>query len=173
MHAVLVVQQKVRGLHVSMHDALGVGGVQTRSSLTEPLDRSARGDRSGSDSLVHGAPVQVLHDDERLAVVFADVEDRHDVRMCREARRSACLSREASANVGVARVPLGEHLDRDGSAQEAVDGAVDVSHPAARERADGRVPRRQDPLGHGRGVPDRRASEPSHARRELDIDEAG
>ena len=161
VHAVLLVQQEVRRLHVSMHDALSVCGVQTRGGLAKPLDRPAWSDRRRSDPIVNGAPVQVLHDDERLAVVLADVEDRDDVRMRRETRSGARLPREACAHIRIARVPFGEHLDRDRSAEEAVGRTVDVSHPATGERADGGVARRQDPLGHGGGVPDQRASEPS------------
>ena len=172
VHAVLLVQQEIRGLHVSMHDALSVRGVQTRGSLAEPLGRQARSNRGGSDSIVDRAPVQVLHDDERLAVVLADVEDRHDVRVRRETRRGARLPREAGADVRVARVPFGEHLDGDRSAEEAVGRAVDVSHPAACEMRDGGVARWQVPVGHGGGVPDQRASEPSASAAEVDSDEA-
>ena len=148
VHAVLVVQQQVRRLHVPMDDALRVCGVQAGRGLAEPLDRAARSDRLGASTVVDGAAVEVLHDDERLAVVLADVEDRHDVRMRRETRRGARLTREARAHVRVARVPLGEHLDRDRSAEETVGRAVDVSHPAAREMRDRGVARRQGPIGH-------------------------
>ena len=173
VHAILVVQQEVRGLHVSMHDALCVGGVQTRSRLAEPLDRSARSNRSRSNSIVDRSSIEVFHDDERLAVVLADVEDGDDVRVRGEARCGSCLARESRAYVRVTRVAFGEHLHRDRSAEEAVGRAVDVAHPAARERADGGVARRQDPLGHGEGVPVRRVFEPPARGREVDIAGAG
>ena len=159
VHAILVVKQEVRGLHVSMHDALGVRGVETRRRLAEPLDCSARSNRGRSNAFVDRTSVQVLHDDERLAVVLADVEHRDDVRMGRETRGGSRLAREPCAHVSVARVAFGEHLDRDRPAEEAVGRAVDVSHPTARERADRGVARRQDPPGHERGVPPRRAFE--------------
>ena len=161
VHAVLVVQQEVRRLDVPMDDALGVRGVEAGCGLPEPLDRATWSDRLGASPIVDGAPVQILHDDERLAVMLTDVEDRDDVRMRRESRRGARLAREPGAHIGVAGVALGEHLDGDGSAQEAVGRAVDVSHPAAREMRDGGVARRQGPLGHDGGVPVQRASEPS------------
>ncbi len=142
VHAVLVVQQQIRRLHVPVDDALGVCGIEAGRGLAEPLDRATRSDRLGASTIVDGAAVEVLHDDERLAVVLADVEDGHDVRMCRETGCGSRLPREPRTHVGVARMALGEHLDRNRSAQETVRRAIDVSHPAAREMRDRRVARR-------------------------------
>ena len=148
VHAILVVEQEVRGLDVPMDDALRVRGIQAVRRLPEPFDRTAGGKGRRPDAVVNRAAVEVLHDDERLAVVLADVEHGHDVRMRGESSGGSRLPREPRAHVGVAGMPLREHLHGDGTAQEPVDRAVDVAHPTARDVGDRRVARRQSPSGH-------------------------
>ena len=95
---------------------------------------SARQRPAARDELGERLAVDVLHRDERAAVVLADVVDAHDVRV-REPRGEACLAQEARAQLVVAREVLGEALQRDGTVELDVAREVDDRHRAVPERA--------------------------------------
>ena len=73
--------------------------------------------RAPPDQLGQRLARDVLHGDERLAVVLADVVDGDDVRVL-QPRREPRLALEALADVGVVDA---QHLDRD----EAIDGRIE------------------------------------------------
>ena len=113
-----LVEQQVPRLDVAMDDAVPVRGVERRRRLLEPVERLVRRRRPAvAQPVLERAAVEVLHDDERPARPLADVEDRDRVRLAGEARCRERLAREPLPERFVPRVPLGEHLDRDGAAE--------------------------------------------------------
>jgi hypothetical protein len=152
----VLVQQQVRRLHVAVHDAGGVRGVERRRGLREPGERAA-----GRLRALRGEPVgeraagEELHHDVRPALVLADVEDRGRARRVRQPCGGERLVREAAADPGVVRVRIGEHLHRDHTLEHRVLGAVDHAHAAARDELRVAVAGREDALGLHRVSPAR------------------
>ena len=142
---VVPVEQEVRRLDVSVDDAMAVGGVERRGRLPEPFERLP--DLLGAvytDPVLEGTAAQVLHDDEGPLRVLADVEDRDDVRLPGQPRRRQRLACEPSSDRVVARVAVGEQLDRDGAPERRVGRAVDLAHSSARDALRRAIARRQD-----------------------------
>ena len=81
VHVALVVEQEVAGLHVSMDDPGGMGGVERSGGLVQPGDRCVLRYAPMAKPIGQRSAAQVLHDDERRRAGLADVEDRHDVGM--------------------------------------------------------------------------------------------
>ena len=113
-----------------MDDAVPVGRVERRRRLREPGERLVRGRRPLAQPVLERAALEVLHDDERPVVPLADVEDGDRIRLAGETRGGQRLSREPAAQRVVARVPLGQDLDGDGSSEDLVLGAEDLAHAA-------------------------------------------
>ena len=76
---------------------------------------------------------QVLHHEERRAVVLADVVERADVRMI-ELRDRARFAVEPLAELRVGGEALGQDLDRDGAIEARVARLVDLAHAARADR---------------------------------------
>lgn len=74
-------QKKVRGLDISVDDAFGVSRIQPVRDLDGELEEVFRIHGSATDSVFQGLSIQVLHDDERSAIFFADVVNRTDIWM--------------------------------------------------------------------------------------------
>jgi hypothetical protein len=91
-----------------------------------------------------GGALDALHDDERPAVVLADVEDLDDVGMG-ELGGETRLPKEAVAKTGRVREVLGENLDRDGPLELSIACEEDGGHAAAPEHILDAVP----PVGEG------------------------
>ena len=126
--AALLVEEQVPGLDVTMDDAVSVRRVQCGRSLLEPAERLVARRRSLLQPVLEGATLEMLHDDERAAAPLADVEDRDRVRLRGEARGCKRLPCEPRPDRFVARVPLGEDLDRNGAAEDLVLGSKDLAH---------------------------------------------
>ena len=77
-------------------------------------------------------PMDVLHRDERLAVLLADVEDRDDVGVA-EAGDGTGLAVEALAEL---LHILPQQLDRDLALENRVPGEIQRAHPAASDAVD-------------------------------------
>ena len=73
--------------------------------------------------------LEKLHDEERRALVLADVVKRADVRM-RQLRDDTRFPAEAFTKLGIGGETFGENFDRDRSLESRIAGAIDVSHPA-------------------------------------------
>ena len=85
--------------------------------------------RPAPDQLGQRLARDVLHGDERLAVVLADVVDGDDVGVL-QPRRQPRLALEALAHVGVVDA---QHLDRDEAIDRRIEGEEQRAHPALAE----------------------------------------
>src|SRR5919201_376307 len=88
-----------------------------------------------ADEVRRRLALDVLHHEERPAVVLADVEDTHDVRV-REPGGEARLAEEAAADAVVTDEVVAEQLDGDDAVQLDVLGALDDGHAAVPNRAE-------------------------------------
>ena len=116
-----------------MDDPAGMRCVERPGGLPEPAERARRMEGASSKPFVHGPALEVLHDDERAAVVLPDVEDGDDVPLTGELRRGERLPLEPRAHVLVSRMALGEHLHGHDATEHRVGRAVDLAHPSARD----------------------------------------
>ena len=129
-------EQEVLRLHIAVDQTGGVDGGEPGAHL--------RAERRGfrrrqlpalRDELGERPPLHVLHRDEGTAVVLADVEDAHDVRV-REPRRQACLAEKAPLQVLVPGEVLREPLQRHRPVELDVVREVDRGHRPMPQRAD-------------------------------------
>ena len=100
------------------------------------VDRAAGGDPVGDRPAA-----QQLHDDERAALVLADVVDGDHVRVAREPAGGPRLAREAAPRALVLAEMGGEDLDRDGAVEQLVVRLPDARHAAVGDVADELVAR--------------------------------
>src|SRR5207237_10632217 len=77
-----------------------------------------------------------LHDDEPMSIRFANLVNRHDVRMV-ERGRGARFALESRASIGIGGERLRQNLDRDVASELPVSRAIPVAHSTgADERSD-------------------------------------
>ena len=151
--AIVRVEQEVRGLDVAMDDPRGVGDVQPGRGLSQPAQRRRDGHplagvARGSQPIGHRSAAEVLHDDEGVVAVLADVVDRHDVPLVAHLRGRARLALKPGASTGVGGELRAEHLHGDEAAEQKVLGLPHRGHSAAGDMANDAVALRQ---GDGRG----------------------
>ena len=114
-------------------------------------------ERRPRQPFVQRLALQPFHDDERLAVVFADIVDGADVRVV-EGGRGARFDAEAFDRLAIARQFLGDELKSDRTSQAAVIGAKDHAHATRAElRDDAIVRNRLADHGEQRGIIDENA----------------
>src|SRR6185295_7946967 len=121
-------EKDVSRLEVAMDDAGPMGSVQGASDLNRVLERLIEREGSLLQLLLERIALQILHNEERCAVLLADVVQWTDVGVI-ELRDRAGLAIEAFAKLRVARELGREDLDRHGAIQACVAGFVDLSHP--------------------------------------------
>ena len=88
--------------------------------------------RLSCNAILQRHPFQILHRDEGLAAVFADLVDRTNVRVV----QGGCgprLAAEAFERLRVLGKVVGQELEGDEAAKLCVLGLVDDTHPAAPE----------------------------------------
>ena len=119
-----------------MDDARTVRPVERRRDLDRRLERLVDRESALRQPIRQRLALEILHDEERGAVLLAHVVQRADVRMI-ELRDRAGLAIEALAELRVGREGVRENLDRDRAIEPRVAGFVDLAHPAgADERQD-------------------------------------
>ena len=126
--------EDVGRLDVAVDDAVARARRRARrrsaiAEIEQLVERQRPAADAGASSVL---AVEQLHDDERLALVLADVVDRADVRMVQR-RGGARLALEALERLRVARQLARQELERDLAAEARVLGAVDDTHAAAAE----------------------------------------
>ena len=97
--------------------------------------RSSRDRVALLQEILERRPAQQLHDDEEAVAVFADVEDRDDVRM-RQAGGRLRLPVEPRPDVGIVFEIGRQDLEGDVPAHRFVTRAVDDAHRAAADPLD-------------------------------------
>ncbi len=124
--------EQVGRLDVPVNDAAAMRRVERLAHLPGKVQHPRGRQRSFFDQLLEGAPFEQLHHDERLAVVFAELVNRTDVRVLQR-RRQAGLALESGQPFG-RRDRLGaQQLDGDLAAKLEVFGAIDDSHATLAE----------------------------------------
>ncbi len=124
------IEDEVGGFDVSMHQLHLVRVAGTGAQLLHPAELVGKGDGGlSSDEAGEGFTGHVLHHDERLRVVLAEVVDRDDIRVAQR-RGSACLARESFAGVGQIEI-ASEHFDRDHAAEDGIVGHIHCAHAPA------------------------------------------
>ena len=122
--------QDVGGLHIAMHQAAGVGGVQRRGDLLDDSDRAVRAHRPAptqhSPQVVAG---HQAHVDEEDPVDHTPVVDRDDMRFG-QLGRGLGFAAEPELIGRVLRELLRQQLQSDHSIFAGVVGLVDLAHPA-------------------------------------------
>jgi hypothetical protein len=110
-------------------DALLVRGIERVRDLDRDVDHAFDRERLRGELVGERLTVEVLHHEERLSLVLADVVHRTDARMVQR-RCGARLPFESTHRVGVAESILLDELDRNRSAEACVFTSIDHTHPA-------------------------------------------
>ena len=105
-------------------------GVERVGDLGAECEQHGNFQRLVGDALVEGLADQVLHHDERLAVVAADFVNGADIGMV-QSRGSARLAAQAGQCGRVSGDFVGQELQSHKAAQGGVFGLVDNAHSAA------------------------------------------
>ena len=150
LHRPAARHQHVGGLHVAVHEAGAVRGVERVGDLLADADHV--GDRAGRPcSSMRWRSVRAvdqLHHDVGDAVVVAGVVGRHDVRVD-EPRRGDRLVAEPGAGRVVGGEVGAQDLHRDPARQHRVVGDPHRGHPAPGERLDELVAAAEHTAGRG------------------------
>jgi hypothetical protein len=101
--------ENVRRLDVPMDDALGVGRVQRIGNLNRQLQHFLRPEWLPGKALLQGLPLQILHGDEGLAFVLANLVNRADIGMV-ECRGGPCFPLETLQRLMVLRQLFGKEV---------------------------------------------------------------
>ncbi len=108
----LLVEEDVRRLHVPVHEAPPVGGVERTRHLGQDRQRPLGRERAlALENALQVAPLHVAHREVELPVAVAGLVDRDHVRMV-ERRREARLAQEATPEVVVLGELGGDQLER-------------------------------------------------------------
>src|ERR1700722_16778280 len=92
------------------------------------------------DDLGERTPLHIFHGNENLAGILANFVDRADVRMI-QSRCGASLTSQALIYVQIAGGLLRDKLQRYGTMQGGVFGAINDAHPSATEGTENAVVR--------------------------------
>src|SRR5262245_28403889 len=133
-----------------MDDSLRVRRSQRVRDLHPDLEDVLKPKRPALNSRLQSLAIEIFHDNERPAVVFADVVDRTNLRMI-ERRRGARLDPESFDRLLVSRPFLREKLLGDWPAQPHVLGLVDDAHSSGAQLLEDFVMRNRV-SNHGRMV---------------------
>ena len=135
LDAAVAGDEQVLRLQVAMDDPFRVRRGQTCGDLPRVLNRLAQGSAPSLELRAQLLAFQQFGDDERRAIVRADVVNGQDVRMI-ERRGRARFLLEAAQPVSVFGERGGQNLDCDFAVEARVTRAVDFAHPARAELGD-------------------------------------
>ena len=103
-----------------------MGFVEGVRSLDRRLERLVERQRPFLQPMGQRFAFEVLHDEERRAVLLADIKQRANVRVIKP-RDRASFTVEALAELRIAGEALGQDLDRDGAIEPRVARLVDLA----------------------------------------------
>jgi hypothetical protein len=107
--------------------------VERVRDLHPVAQRLVERERAPREAIGKRLAFEVLHHEERRALLLADVVERADMRVI-EVRDRARFVLEAFTELQVSRDVRGQYLDRDGALQASVARFVDFAHAAGPER---------------------------------------
>src|SRR5262249_9445297 len=108
----------------------GVGHVEGVRDLHGIIENLLDGDGLAFDAMLQSDAVEKLHDNERVALVFADVVNCADIGMI-EGGGGAGFSAKAFESLGIGREILREKFESYAAAKALVLGFIDDPHAAA------------------------------------------
>jgi hypothetical protein len=123
----------VAGLQVAMDDAGPMRGRQRVGHLNRDGQRLGDRERAFRNPRLERLAVEILDDEKREALVFADVVERADVRVL-ERRDQPRLALEALAELRVGGERRRQDLQGDDAIETRVVGSIDLAHSALPER---------------------------------------
>jgi len=132
-HVSIVTHHDVLGLHVPVHDSLGMGGGEGLRDLAANVDDGFPRDSRGRN-LAERSPLDQLHRDEPADVGLADLVYGDDVGMV-QAGGGVGFPDEAVDGRAIAGQPLGDELDRHLTTEPRIARAIDLTHSARAERS--------------------------------------
>jgi hypothetical protein len=125
----VTVKQYVAWLNVAMDDPAGVGFVQRAGQPSDDVHRVLQVQATIAQQIGQRAARHVTHDQERLAVMLAEVVNGDDGRML-EGGDDARFALEASTGCRLVAQITEQDLDRDIAADDGVVGQIDHRHAA-------------------------------------------
>jgi hypothetical protein len=115
-----------------VHHARAVRGIERVGDLGADPQHVGRGERPAEDALGERLAIDQLHHQVVGRAFAADVVEGADVGMA-QAGDEPRLALETRARAVARGEVLGQHFDRDVTAEPGVPGAVDLPHPAGAE----------------------------------------
>ena len=120
-------------LQIAMDDAAFVSRFERVGELLRDAQRFAQWERSDVQAILQGLTVDQFEDEDGARLRVRDAVDRRDVWMVHRGQKPR-FAVEACESLGIARKPLGQHLQRHVATQGAVVRAVHLSHAARANR---------------------------------------
>jgi hypothetical protein len=126
-------QHDVRRLQIAVHDAVPMRVLERVDDVDRVLKQLLDRQRSGEQALAERLTLDVLHDQEWNAVVFAEVVQRADVRVIHRGERAG-LALESLLPCRIRAQVARQDFDGDRPIQTRVDRPVHLAHAAGAER---------------------------------------
>ena len=117
-------------LDIAVDDAIGVGGIKGIGDLNAERQNLVGLERAIGDAMFERYAVKELHDDEGIAILFAYVMNRADVRMVQRGSRLG-LPLEAAESLRIFGYFVRQELESDETVQTAVFRLVHHAHSTA------------------------------------------
>ena len=137
-------QKNVCRFDVAMDDAFLVRCIERVGDFDGPIQQELNLDGLTLDAVFQRRAFHHLHDDERPALMFADVMNHTDVGMIEGSGRPR-LALKALERLGVGCELFRQELKRYGSAERGIFGLVNHSHPATAQLLQNAVVRNCSP----------------------------
>ena len=128
-------QHHVAGLQIAMDDASAMRRVERRRHLNRDRQGLSGRQRALRQSVPQRFSVEQFHDEERGAVVLADVVKRTDVRVGQLGDR-ACFAVESLAKLRIGGERVGQDFDRDRPVEPRIPRFEHLAHAARAERSE-------------------------------------
>ncbi len=122
--------KNIRGLDVAMHDPFRVRCVQSVRYFDPDLEQPIHFHRLARDQVLQRRAVEILHHDERMPVLLADLMNRANVRVV-QSGSGARLAAKAFEGLRVAHNIIWQELQRYEAAKLSILGLIDNAHPSA------------------------------------------
>ena len=137
--AAIASDQNIGRLEVSVHDALFVGRDEPTARLQEDIENLTS--RPGPlEPLGEGATVDEFHRDEDFALMVADVEDGHDVRMLQQRVGLGFSAQPRGQNLGSGQRRTAQHFDRNVALQLSIQRPIHAPAASGADQLEQLVP---------------------------------